>query len=123
MQQWKGYKATRYNRAAAGVKKINKTVNGVTAKRKMVGWAEGKVAVIGRDQTSRVNKFAKGIGAETWGGFDADLSDAQNLANNKKWIQGLKDDGYTIYDTGTGPKSSEKGDYYGMETKEVFGDK
>ncbi len=67
-----------------GVKNINETVNGITAQRKMVGWAEGKVAVIGRDQTGRVNKFAEGIGAETWGGFDPNLSDAENLANNKK---------------------------------------
>ncbi|GEQ85375.1 hypothetical protein ULMS_08830 [Patiriisocius marinistellae] len=101
---------------------INETVNGVTAKRKMVGWAEGKVAVIGRDQKERVNKFAEGIGAETWDGFDINLPEAENIANNKKWIQGLKDEGYTIYDTGTGPKSPDKGAYYGMETKEVFDD-
>jgi hypothetical protein len=49
------------------------------------------------------------------------------LANNKKWIQGLKDEGYTIYDIGLDPKYTakgdySKGDYYDMETKEVFGD-
>ena len=102
--------------------KQTKKVNGITSLRKLVGWAEGKVAVIGRGQKDRVNKFAKGIGAETWSGFDASLTDAQNLINNKKWIQGLKDGGYTIYDVGTGPKSNKKGLYYGMEAAEVFGD-
>ena len=76
----------------------------------------------------RVRAFAKGASAEVWTGFNPSLSDAENLANNKKWIQGLKDQGYTIYDVGLDPKYSSKGDlrkgdYYGMESREVFGDK
>ena len=106
-----------------GVKKINKTVNGITSERVMQGWAKDKVAVIGRDQAARVDVFAQGINAETWKGFDINLTKDQNMENNKAWVQKLKNEGYTIYDTGTGPKSSDKGDHYAMETKEIFGDK
>lgn len=110
-----------------GVRAINKTINGVTSTRMVQGWAQGKVAVIGRNM-DRVRAFANGAGAEVWNGFDPNLSQAENLANNKKWIQGLKDQGYTIYDVGLDPKYASKGDlrkgdYYGMESREVFGDK
>lgn len=118
-----------------GIKNINETVNGVTANRKMVGWAEGKVAVIGRGQTDRVDVFAKGIGGKTWDDFDPTKSTSDNLAANKAWIQKLKDEGYTIYDVGLDPNYStkgdyyqmpysgdySKGDYYGMESQEIFG--
>ena len=63
------------------------------------------------------------MGAEYWKGWDPKLTEAENLANNKAWIQGLKEQGYTIYDLGTGPKSDQKGVFYGMETREIFGDK
>lgn len=105
-----------------GMKAINMDINGITATRMMQGWAKGKTAVIGRDMDNRVIPFANGIGADYWKGWDPNLSDAENLVNNQKWIQGLKEEGYTIYDIGTGPKSNEKGDFYGMETSEVFGD-
>jgi hypothetical protein len=92
----------------------------------MQGWAKGKVAIIGRNM-DRVNAFAEGVNGITWGGFNPSLSEAENLANNRAWIQGLKKEGYTIYDVGLDPKHTQKGDYgkgtyYGMETKEVFGD-
>jgi len=106
-----------------GIKSINKTVNGVTSTRMMQGWAKGKIAVIGRDMDNRVIPFADGMGAEYWKGWNPKLSDAENLTNNKAWVQGLKEQGYTIYDIGTGPKSNQKGAFYGMETKEIFGDK
>jgi len=108
------------------VANIDITVNGVNANRVLVG-ASDKIAVIGRNM-SRVRGFAKGIGGKTWDGFDASLSQAENLANNKKWIQGLMDEGYTIYDVGLDPKFTSqgnfaKGAYYEMETQQVFGDK
>ncbi len=109
-----------------GYKAINKTVLNVTSHRMVQGWSN-KVAVIGRNMEN-VRKFAGGVGGEVWEGFDENLTPAQNLANNKKWIQGLKDQGYTIYDIGLDPNYTSKGDfskgdYYGMETKEIFGDK
>jgi RHS repeat-associated protein len=105
-----------------GAKSINKTINGITSTRMMQGWAKGKIAVIGRGMDNRVIPFAEGLGAEYWKGWDGNLSEAQNLLNNQNWVQGLKDQGYTIYDIGTGPISNEKGAFYGMETKEIFGD-
>jgi len=105
-----------------GIKSINKTINGVKSTRMLQGWAKGKVAVIGRDMKGRVEKFAKGIGAEYWTGWDPNLTDAENLVNNEAWIKGLKEQGYTIYDTGTGPISNQKGQFYEMETREIFGD-
>ena len=124
------------NKLDNGVELINITVNNVTANRLRVGNANGKVAVIGRGQTNRVDEFAKGINAETWKGFNPDLSDAENLAANKAWIQKLKDENYTVFDVGLDPKYTSKGDYYQspqstdfnkgdfyeMESKELFGD-
>jgi len=119
-----------------GVEFINATVNGITAHRVRIGNANGKIAVIGRGQTDRVDEFAKGINAETWKGFDPNLSDAENLAANKAWVQKLKDENYTVFDVGLDPKYTSKGDYYQapqssdfskgkfyeMESKELFGD-
>ncbi len=111
-----------------GVKSINKTVNGITSRRMIKGWANGKVAVIGRGMDKRVSVFANGIDAEIF----TPSKKAMNMFNNgddsllynenKAWIRKLKDNGYTIYDTGTGPISNQKGKFYGMETKEIFGD-
>jgi len=110
-----------------GLKNISKSVDGITSTRMVQGWAKDKVAVIGRNMNN-VRKFAGGVDGITWGGFDKNLSADVNKANNLKWIQGLKDDGYTIYDIGLDPKYTAKGDFtkgefYEMETKEVFGDK
>ena len=129
-----------------GIKKIDKTFNNVTAKRKMTGWAEGKVAVIGRNM-DRVRAFANGVGATVDNGGVFNPSDeAKKLAKegndkllmkeNKLWIEKLKDEGYTIFDVGLDPKYSNRGDYYStpssqdyskgeyykMETQEVFDD-
>ena len=108
-----------------GLRSINRTVSGVSSRRMIEGWS-GKVAVIGRNM-SRVRAFASGVGGEVWDGFDPNLSQAENLANNRQWIQGLKEEGYTIYDVGLDPRYSSQGDmskgaYYEMETSEIFGD-
>ena len=109
-----------------GIKNIDVTFNGVSAKRMMQGWVEGKVAVIGRNM-ERVRAFAKEAGGEVWTGWDPNLSKAQNLAKNKEWVEKLKREGYTVYDVGLDPAYASKGDlgkgeYYGMETTEIFGD-
>jgi len=113
---------------AGTIANIDLTLNGVSATRKLVGSSPGKVAVIGRGQISRVEKFAEAMpGAETYKGFDKSLTKSQNLAKNKAWIQKLKDEGYTIYDLGLDPDYTKagnysKGPYYKMESQEVFGD-
>lgn len=124
------------NKLDNGVSVINKTVNGITANRLRVGNANGKIAVIGRGQKNRVDKFAKGIGAETWDGFDPLKSADENLKANKAWVKKLKDEKYTVFDVGLDPKYSTKGDYYqtpnsvdydkgdfyDMESSQLFGD-
>jgi RHS repeat-associated protein len=110
-----------------GIKNISKSVGGITSTRMVQGWAKDKVAVIGRNMDN-VRKFAGGVNGIVWEGFDKNLSADVNKANNLKWIQGLKEQGYSIYDIGLDPKYTAKGDftkgdYYDMETKEVFGDK
>jgi hypothetical protein len=109
-----------------GLKNISKSVDGITSTRMVQGWAKGKVAVIGRDQANRVDVFAaglkkQGINAETFH-WDDKLTPDQNFERNKEWVSKLKEQGYTIYDTGTGPISPNKGRDYGMETNEIFGD-
>ena len=114
-------KVTTKNGVKIKVAHYSVTFKGVTSARMRVG-TNGKSIVIGRDMKNRVNPFAKEIGAETWTGFDTKLTEAQNLANNKAWIQEKINQGYSVYDVGTGPESSNKGVYYDMETKEAFGD-
>lgn len=89
-----------------GLQQINKSFvhNGqtITASRVMKGFAENKVAVIGRSMGTRVNPFASNLSNElgvpvlTWPGFNSALSEAQNVANNRAWIKSLKEQGYTF---------------------------
>ena len=94
-------------------------INGIRAQRVRVGSDPTKVAVIGRNMQERVEVFARGLGAETWGGFDDSLSLAENLANNRAWAETLVGEGYTVYDVGldatyTGLGDFSKGPYYEM---------
>ncbi len=118
-----------------GLKIINKSIthNGqaITASRMMKGFADNKVAVIGRNMKERVMPFANslsndlGVPVLTWPGFNAALSDAQNLANNQAWIKSLKVQGYTFYDVGLDPYFTSRGNFdeglfYSMELNEIF---
>jgi len=47
---------------------------------------------------------------------------SQIYKENLKWAEGIKKEGYTIYDAGLGTQTG-KGTFYGMETKTIFGDK
>jgi RHS repeat-associated protein len=112
-----------------GVRNISKSVDGVTSTRMVEGWAKGKVAIIGRDMEGRVDVFKKGlekegINAETFH-WDKNLTPDENYKRNTAWVKKIKQEGYTVYDTGTGPipRSPDKGEGYGMETKQIFGDK
>ena len=108
-------------------------VNEVKASRMLVGRAD-KIAVIGRNMDDRVKPFAKAIGAEYFipskkalKAFDAGDSSLL-MKENTEWANKIKQEGYTIYDVGLDPNwvkqgSFEKGDYYEMETKVIFGDK
>lgn len=124
-----------------GLKQINKSFvhNGqtITALRMMEGFSQDKVAVIGRNMNGRVNPFANklsnelGIPVLTWRGFNENLSDATNLANNRAWIKSLKEQGYTFYDIGLDPSYTSgqltggvpdfsEGPFYSMELDEIF---
>ncbi len=103
------------------IKPSSLTIDGIRAVRVRVGSNPTKVAVIGRLMEDRVIPFAKGIGAETWDGFNPSLQESVNLANNRLWALKLVREGYTVYDLGLGPLP-EKGLYYGMETKIIFVD-
>jgi hypothetical protein len=118
-----------------GLKIINKSIthNGqaITASRMMKGFADNKIAVIGRNMKERVMPFANslsndlGVPVLTWPGFNAALSDAQNLANNQAWIKSLKVQGYTFYDVGLDPYFTSRGNFdeglfYSMELNEIF---
>ena len=121
-----------------GLRNTLKAVDGIVAKRMMVGWG-GKVAVIGRNMDDRVKKFAAGIKAETFSPTQEALDMFKKgdgsllMKENKAWVQKLKDEGYTVYDVGLDPKYSNphitgrndqsKGEFYQMETKEIFNDK
>ena len=91
----------------------------------------GKAIVIGRSQEKRVDPSAKNINAEAWGGWNRNLSEPENVANNKKWIEGKIAEGYTVIDIGldptrktkTGNMSKAKGPYYKIETEVAFGTK
>jgi hypothetical protein len=66
-----------------------------------------------------------GVPVLTWPGFNAALSDAQNLANNQAWIKSLKVQGYTFYDVGLDPYFTSRGNFdeglfYSMELNEIF---
>lgn len=104
-----------------------------------------KIAVIGRNMV-RVTEFGKSIGGVVGDGiFNPSKQAIEELQKgNKKllmdentaWVKKIKDEGYTIYDVGLDPKYTsagdyfdtpypkdfDKGQYYGMETKEIFGD-
>ena len=95
------------------------------------GFADNKIAVIGRNMEERVKPFASslsndlGVPVLTWPGFNPALSEAQNVANNKAWIKLLKSQGYTFYDVGLDPKFTSRGDFgegafYSMELNEIF---
>jgi len=115
------------NASPGSIQESSLEINNVRAERVRVGWDPTKVAVIGRDMKGRVEVFARGLGAETWTGYDEALSVNENLANNLAWAEKLVSEGYTVYDTGLDPDYTAKGDfskgpYYGMETKVIFGD-
>jgi len=111
----------------------NLVANNIKAKRVLVGKNNGKIAVVGRGMDKRVNVFAEGIGAETFkpskkalGLYDKG-DKSLLMKENKKWIKRIKRKGYTVYDVGLDPKFTaksdfSKGDFYEMETKELFGD-
>lgn len=110
------------------IKASNKEVNGIKATRVRIGDANDKIAVIGRTMDDRVKRFADGIGAKTWDGFNKNLSKEQNLEDNKKWVIEILNNGYTIYDVGLDPNFTRQGDYskgtyYEMETNLIFGDR
>lgn len=109
----------------------------ITANRIMKGWSANKIAVIGRNMVDRVDPFANklsnelGVPVLTWKGFNNQLSDIENIANNRAWIKSLKEQGYTFYDIGLDPKytsgfanngipSFDSGPFYSMELEEIF---
>jgi hypothetical protein len=88
--------------------------------------SNGKQIVIGRNMDKRVIPVAKDISAEYWTGFKDALSNAENLANNKAWINSKISEGYTVIDIGLDPYYVSIGDlspgqFYEMELFEVFG--
>ena len=112
------------------VKRGDEIAPNTTVKRIRQG-TNGKSIIIGRNMKDRVIPAAKNIDAEYWTGFDTNLSDDINLANNKKWLEGKISEGYTVIDVGLDPKyvkmggkgSKTKGIFYSMETKVAFGKK
>ena len=79
----------------------------------------------------RVKSFARGIKAETFKPSKkaSELyrkgDDTLLMKENKKWVKKIKDKGYTVYDVGLDPEftstgNMKKGDFYKMETKELF---
>jgi len=109
---------------------IQRTIT-IEAKRQMKGWADGKVAVIGRNMHDRVIPFSTKLSQEIntpviyWSGFDPNLNDLENLAKNKEWIKNLQMQGYTFIDIGLDPAYTARGDYskgifYEMELREIF---
>jgi len=114
------------------VKLDNWKVGDVVADRMLVGEGD-KVAVIGRNMTDRVQKFADGIGAETFKPSDEALEALANgdntllMTENTTWANKLVDEGYSVIDVGLDPKYTnqgnlDKGSYYQMETEVIFGD-
>lgn len=99
----------------------------LTALRKMNGWSQGKVAVIGRSMDKRVIPYAKYLSAElgmevitikNWSKWNPNLT----IEQNKLWVKDLKEQGYTIYDIGIDPDfPADYGPFYGMEILEFFG--
>jgi hypothetical protein len=107
-----------------GLKTINTTFaipsahsGSVSAIRMMEGWASGKIAVIGRNMEERVKPFASnlssalGVPVLTWQGYDFNLSNSENLANNRAWVKSLKEQGYTFYDIGLDSRNTQSGDF------------
>ena len=108
----------------------------ITSERQIIGWANGKVAVVGRSMEERVKPFANSLQQELgvpvlyWTGFDKNLDINLNLENNRTWLKSLKADGYTFYDIGLDPfhtsgaasglVNMDKGLYYSMELNELF---
>lgn len=91
--------------------------------------------MIGRRQKERVDKVAdelkkSGIEAESWKGFNINLSVEENQQNNAKWITEKIEEGYNVLDIGLDPDNVRKGnisegEYFSIErtiTKEKLGD-
>ena len=113
-----------------GIKQVTTQSGGIVSTRMAQGWSS-KVAVIGRNMDDRVKKFADGIGAEVFSPTQKALEMAKKgdssllMQENKAWVKKLQDEGYTVYDTGLDPNwvkkgNTSKGEFYEMETKELF---
>jgi hypothetical protein len=105
--------------------KIGDEIAGIKIERIKHG-TNGKYIVIGRNMEKRIIPVSKEINAEHWAGFDSALSEVENLANNRVWIQTKLADGYTVIDIGLDPSyvmqgNMSPGSYYAMELFEVFG--
>lgn len=114
------------------IKKTNIKVNTVDI---YTNSSDSKVIVIGRRQKERVDKVAdelkkSGIEAESWKGFNINLSVEENQQNNAKWITEKIEEGYNVLDIGLDPDNVRKGnisegEYFSIErtiTKEKLGD-
>ncbi|TAJ54350.1 MAG: hypothetical protein EPO58_08840 [Chitinophagaceae bacterium] len=105
----------------------------VTAARKMQGWADKKIVVIGRNQADRVNFFRDQLKSELGSDYTVITFNANPTAtadqifqDNANFIKYYKSEGYTFYDVGLDPSfpvtntDADFGPYYLMEVLEVF---
>lgn len=109
----------------------------ISVKRVMQGWADKKIAVIGRSMDDRVKYFAQQLKNELGNDYtiitfnpDPNWSPDQLFSENKKFIDLLKSLGYSFYDIGlddtfplTGDDLIDYGKYYLMEIMEIFNSK
>jgi RHS repeat-associated protein len=88
-----------------------------------------KFFIMGRNQVGRVDAVASklqgvGLNVETYKGFVQGATEAENVASNERWVNGMLNEGRQPIDIGLDPKwtklgSFDKGAFYSMESTTV----